>query len=665
MTLFSRLYKTLVALLLIPLVAAGPVRAATMRSGPPAAICEPTLVPIGDHPGAVRLVAATLLASLECPEGACTLRSTHTYRLRNTASQGVYVQLGLLGGSATACRPDPDVPLLGADGAEQPFLGATEEHAGTWQVAMAPGATLSLSLSYERDVAGTGLFDWWWRSSALASWGEIDGARAELRLPGVATDDALLNVQPHSAGFDGRRLVWSYEQPAALPDHGVLMVSPPIVASMDALRAAGDGAGLADALLDLRTEARLRGRAQPAWDGEIAASLGAAIAADPHSLTARLGLAEFYSQRAEEDPDGRLNYILLALRELGEAQRLAPEDAEVLTALSRGYYRAALAASETGDPASALAYLRQAEELGGPALAPEFDRSEELFMRWALGLARQGRVQEAFAEVADRLSPETMDALLHYAPPVSAVRTAVELSPGERRVEYSLWPYPPVAATTIARLTAIAQALQGVGGCDVALEGGEAQVTLRLVLPYAALPELAEQNALLREALAMPTDLLAEIILAPLQGQVTDYGVSHRPFRDLLIYREQAPLAGVLAAWQGEAEYAGWRLVELNAATPAEPRARLEQQMALAALREQEAVWECVPMGAHVAYTLTPLHDGATPDASWRVAWGEDREIVLVHSTWRWPRILAAAGLLLAIGVLLLAGGRRGRHRAR
>ena len=660
MTHRTLLYQTLLTLLLIPCLAAAPVRADAPSDASAETICEPVLVPIGE-PGGVRLVAVTLDAEVACPEGACALHSAHTYRLRNASPQATYVQLGLRAGTATSCRADPEVSLVTGDGAPVAYLGATDEYIGTWQVALGAGASLTLSWGYERDLAATRLVDWWWRSSALAPWGEVEGARAALRLPDVATDDALLEVQPHGAGFDGRRFAWSYEQASALPDHGVLMVAPPAARQVEALRAADDDVALGRVLLELRTAAGRRGYARPDWDAEIAACLTGAVAADPADVAARLALAEYYRQRADVDPDSRLNYVLLALSALEEAHRLAPDDTEVLAALSRGHYQAALATSESGDPAGALAHLRQAEALGGPDLAPEFHRSEELLLRWALGLARQGQVREAFAEIADRLSPDTLDALVRYAPPVSAVRMQVTLAPGERRVRYDLWPYPPVASATLARITEVAHALHGVAGCQVGLEGDEAQVTLELVVPYAALEELEQRHALLREALALPSDLVSEIVLAPLRGEVGEYGVSHRPLRDLLIYRERTAYSGVLAAWEAEAEYAGWRLVELNAATPADPRARLEQQMALAALREQAAVWECVPMGAHAAHALAPLADGTTPEESWLVAWGEDREITLVHSTWHWPRVLGAAGALLLLAVLLLAGAGRRR----
>jgi tetratricopeptide (TPR) repeat protein len=654
----SRLFQTLLTLLFVPCLAAAPVHAGAQVDAPPETICEPVLVPLDDLSG-VRLVAVTLDAEIACPEGACVLRSAHAYRLRNTAPQGTYVRLGLRTGSAASCRADPEIAMVSGDVAV-PYLGPTDEYAGTWQVALGAGASVTLSWGYERSIDAR-LVDWWWHSSFLAPWGEVEGARAELRLPDVATDDALLEAQPHAAGFDGRRLAWSYERASALPDHGVLMVAPPDAARLGALRAAGEGAALGRLLLELRTEAARRGRATPDWDAEIAATLSAAVRAAPEDAGARLNLAEYYRQRADVDPDSRLNYVLLALAALEEAHRLAPDDTEVLAALSRAHYQAALASSESGDPAGALAYLRQAEALGGPDLAPEFHRSEELLLRWALGLAREGRVREAFAEVADRLSPETMDALLHYAPPITAMRTAVALAPGERRVRYDLWPYPPVASATLARVTEIAHALQGVGGSQVALEGDETRLTLHLAVPYTTIGEIEDRHALLREALALPADLLSEIVLAPLRGEVREYAVSHRPFRDLLVYRERTAYAEVLAAWEAEAEYAGWRLVELNAAAPADPRARLEQQMALAALREQAAVWECVPMGAHAAYALAPLEDGTAPDESWLVAWGDDREIAQVHSTWHWPRVLGAAGAPLLLAVLLLAGSRRRR----
>jgi len=151
--------------------------------------------------------------------------------------------------------------------------------------------------------------------------------------------------------------------------------------------------------------------------------------------------------------------------------------------------------------------------------------------------------------------------------------------------------------------------------------------------------------------------------LAPLEGRVVEYGVSHRPFRDILVYREWVDLSSVLRAWQGEAEYAGWRLVELNSIPPTGERARLEQQMALAALREQQAIWATVPLGAHLALEISPLGGGSLTAPSLRVAWGESGEVRWEDTVWRRGRVAAAAAVVLLLVLALLVGSRRERTR--
>ncbi|NLD43495.1 MAG: hypothetical protein GX657_08380 [Chloroflexi bacterium] len=660
MNVWHAFSRTLLAALLFLLAAAPDVSAQEPAAGSPT-ICEPVLLPVSTADG-VRLEAAILDATLDCSAEACLLRSTHTYQLRNTSrGQGAYLQVGIPAASAGGCREDPDVALRDADGTEQPRLEGNAEYPTIWQVQLGAGGSRRLTLSYERNLGSTRLLDWWWRSARLGAWGAIDGVHVVLALPAALSDECLLDVQPHSAGFDGYNFSWSYESPSDLPDHGLTMLVPPLAERLAALRAAGSHAEEAHLLLSARAEAAALGRTVVTWDAEILAALLAALAEHPDDLAARLDLAEVYRQQAEGVPAGRLNYLLLAAQELEEARRLAGDDPTILTALAGCYFQAALAASEEADPRGALGYLRQAEALGGARLLPGFEQGEELFLRWALGLARQGQVREAFAEVADRLSPETMDALLHYAPPVTGVRMRVELSPGVRSVTYDLRPYPPVAEATLGRLTAIAAALQAEPGCDVEVLGDEAAVTLRLAVRFASLEEVAATNARLCQALAGSGDLLAAIVAAPLEGRVVEYGVSQRLFRDVFAYREEVDLSAVHQAWLGEAEYAGWRLVELNSISPAGERARLEQQLALAALREQKAIWATVPLGAQMALEIPAPEGDASVRPSWQVTWGEAREVRWVHAEWRWGRVAAVAGVVLMLGAALLIAPRRER----
>lgn len=639
--------------------------AALAQDAPPSTsgtVCEPVLMPVGGAE-AVRLEAATLNATLSCEGAACRLRSDHAYQLRNTMpGQAVSVQVGLSAPSG-GCQADADAALRIGD-ADALRLAGTAEYPALWQVDLPPGGSARLTLTYARELGEVRLLDWWWRSSRLGAWSATDGVHVELSLPVLTTDEAILDVLPYSAGFDGLRFSWSYESPTEVPDHGVTLLAPPLVARLYELRSAGGGAEYARLLLAARTEAAARGRIVPTWDAEIAAALLTTLSAHPDDLTARLDLAELYRQQAGEDEAGRLNYLLLAVQQLEEAHRLAGDDEIVLTALARCYYETALAASESGDPGGAIGYLEQAERLGGARLVPEFDRSEELFLRWALGMARQGQVGEAFARVEQRLSPETMDALLRYAPPVTEVRTRVMLLPGERHVTWDLRPYPPVAEDASARVAALAQIMRGVEGCEVGLTGDSTVLTLSLIERYGSAEEREDLQARLREALSGSGDLLAAVVRAPLEGHVDEYDVSHRPFRDVLAYRESVDLTLVAQAWQGESEYANWRLVELNSMTPEGERARLETQMALAALREQGAIWDTVPLGACVSLEVASL-DGTTPAAtSWRVLWGETREIAWSRSVWNWGRIGAVAATVLLLGLLLVLAARRGRRPA-
>jgi len=643
----SRLVLT--TLLLVLWLPAG-APAAALANEPvlaPNTVCEPTLMPVSGA-AAVRLESAILSASLKCEGENCRLRSEHVYQVQNTVpDEGVTAQVGLMP-SAGGCSPDPE-PTLRASETDLPRFPGTAEYPSAWQVTLPPAGTVRLTLTYERDLGTVHLVDWGWGSSALGAWGEVDSVRAELALPGPTTEEALLAVRPDGGGFDGLRLVWSHEGLANWPDHAASVLAPPVAARLAELRAAGGGIEYGRLLLALYTEAHARGLATPGWEGEIAAALLAAIAAQPDDPAVRMDLAELYRQQAGDDPDARRNHLLLAIRQLDEASRLSGGSADVLAALARCYYEAALAASEEGDPGAAMGYLEEAEALGGAGLLPEPGRSEALLLGWALGMAQQGQAQQAFARVADRLSPETLDTLLHYAPPVTWVDTRVLLRPGEREVVLTLSLYPPTAEDVRARLATLAQALHGVEGSAVAMDGTGAVVRLTLTEQYASQEECDALHARLLEVLSGSDDVLAAVLGAPFEGRVVECGVARRPFRDLFTYREHVDLTSVAAAWQGGSEYAGWRLAELSAATPSDEQARLETALALAALREQVAIWKQVPIGAQQTLQVAFAGADAPEPICWRVLWGETQEVTWTRSVWRWGRIGAAVGVVLVL----------------
>jgi len=639
------LSATLLCLLLVPQRA--------VASGAHA-ICQPPLLPLSSAEG-IRLEAVVLSAEITCQDDACRWHATQAYHLRNTLNdRAVTLRLGT-GRLPESClaEPLPSLALSGA-GSLSPLDGESADGA-MWETQLPPGASQRLTLTRELIIPTRYLLRWEWDGRLLASWGRADGARIELRLPTLYPHDALLYVAPDRRGFDGYRLVWNYED-AEIPLHSATMLTPPTARRLSELRRSGAHAELARLYLHVQKEAADNGWAVPDYSFEILAELSAAAVADPTDPQVTRDLAELYLQRVAEDPTQQLNYLLLAARQLERLQNLLPGDEAVRQELCRTYYRVATAASEANDPANALAYLRRADDMGGATLVPEFAGTEELYLRWAVGLARQGRIEEAYAEVADRLRPETRDVLLRYAPPLTGLHIESHLAPGAYVLVYHLRLYPPVAAQVRNRLEQLIALLNATHPTEAHVAGDGHRVRLELRVPFVDPQDMKDHTARLVQALEQEHDLLATIVAAPLQGHLRAYHVDRLLLRDRFVYQHDVDLSALASRWEQEGEYALWRIIELNSYRPDAERDRLEQELALLALREQAAVWGYVPLGGHLrAYLTAELPKGyALPEPrAWTVAWGQARTLTWEWSFWHWRRILpmgGAAVLLIALG---------------
>jgi len=640
--------------------------AAPVSASGPDTLCDAPLVLVSGSQH-VRLTAAIMEANLTCDGPSCTLDSTQTYVLRNESySEAAYLTLGLPVLGEGACRETSDLRLQDANGTIMTPAGASAEFAATWQIRLPAGSSRTLTLVHTWQIGEQRLIQWRWASSLLSSWPAIDGARVEYRLPTLATDDAFAYVQPTCLDFDGRRLVWSYEKVESLPDHGLLMVAPPTLRALNDLRNSAAHHDLARLLLEVRAEAEARHLAIPDPIGEILAALASAADDRPGNVSVHLDIARAYQAAAETYPDLRVDYLLLAVEEMESTCALMPADQTVTDLLASGYYDLAVASSEAGAPGQALNYLRHAQAIGGGTLSADAGQIENLFMRWALELAEQGRVDEALDEVSEKLSPGTLDALLRWAPPVTLTETRVTLKPGHRSIEYELRPYAPLAHSIQALVTETARAMAQVNGCTVTASTQESVITLGIEVAFSSLDDLREKNAELLRTLPAPRDLVSEMIAAPLESSVESFEIAPGLLRDRLVYRECVDLAPLKTLWNSQTEYASWRLVELTDLQPTDDRARLEVEMALTAVRNQSAIWDCVPMGAHLVYTLETAdgHPHAA-ESVWRVGWGETRNLALERSSWHWARlallsVLGVAGLALLLGALV---GRPRPHR--
>jgi len=648
-----------------------------LAAGPRIAYDLP-LVPV-DSPGFVRLEACVLAAEMRCEvakgarhlrEGGCVLQVRQTYRLHNADQvEAATLRPGVSTKADHETTQMPDVTLEDEQGAPLAAIGSSEFYDTIWELTLDPNARKTLVLTYAHPPSDGHFFRWLWEMSPLALWGTIDGARVSFRLPQYTTDDAFLLLEPYSSGFDGRTLTWEYESLENPRPHELLMLSPPTWRQINDLRASGAHQELADLYMSVREAAKHEQVPFPDYFGQILAELQAAVGAHPEDIAIRLKLAEIYRARANAVPEMRLNYLLLSAEELVAALQQRPGEGQLADALSRAYYDAARAASETGDPGGALIYLRKAGAVPGSQVSQEYVSKEDLFLRWALSLAEQGRVSEAIEQLDGILSPGAWDALLRYAPPLVSAHTEVEMALASRTVRYTFQLYPISAERTLVRIEEIARRLQGEQGCRLGLLLEADSATLELVVAYDSPAELAQRASDLLEVLSTDVDLVAAFVAAPWQSTPPRYSVRRGSLRDSYHYGEKVDLSLLEDVWKTESEYVHWRLIELRNASPDDARAKLEQSLGLIALREQSWVWEHLPSGSYWTYRVGygANAEGAS-SFDWLVSWGQVRDLQVTYSIYHRSRIVLVSlsvvgGLVLLGGIVHLAKRRRTRSR--
>lgn len=635
----------------------------SLAAEPPSG-CDFPLVPTTGS-GSIELTGLVFTAKLSCQDAQCSVDVEQTYHLHNKdGARAANLRLSLPVEAQAELAQMPGLALRNDQGGTIAPLTADAPRNAAWEVALDRGADKIVVLAYTHVIPKSDILHWCAELPFLSTWGVVESARIEFRLPQYTASDALLRVEPQETTFDGQTIFWQYEQPGGWPRHEALCISPDTWRELLRLGASGAHYERARLLMALQDAAGREKVAGLDLFPEIVAELQAALAANPGESPVRLDLAQVYRARAEARPELRLNYLLLAAQELALVLEQRPGDAQVAEALSLAYYNAATVASDTGDPGGALTYLRKARATGAQT-GQDSSKAEDLTLRWALSLAEQGRVSQAMAELAGVLSPEMESALLRYAPPLTSAHTEVRLGPSERVARMSMQLFPPSAARVQAHLQEIASRLNTLHGCQAILELDTDVATLELHVHFRSLAELKQRASGLVELLAVDADLLSALVSAPFQADLQAYAVERGYWRDQYAYREQIDLRPLQEVWETESQYVRWRMVELRNTSPTNERAQLEQRFALLALRDQLQIWEALPAGTYWVYRLTFPH---TPEASldvhWLVGWNQVRELRLEHPVYHWTSIAqagasGAAILLLLLVVVLLKRRRR------
>lgn len=623
----------------------------------PAQILATWAVVPATSPGFVEIGAVVVEAELVCEGASCRLEVTQQYRLHNrdrVKPAALRIKLA---------KPSPEARL------EAPyhisFKGASPmpwEETAIRDIALSPDEQGTLEVTSRHDVGQGAFLEWAWDMSALANWGQVVSARVEWRLPMHVTEDIFLDIQPPPASFDGRTLVWEFEALTSPPRFRIAMIAPPVWQELRTLSAAEDHSGLAKRYLLLKDEAAQRRLTYPDPFEKILAELQLALANDTTRVEAHTLLADLYRRRAEAVPALRLNYLVLAAREYEALRALRPSDDEVAKRLSQTLFDAALTASEEGDPAGALGYLRQAQAVDARAL-PQSD-VERLMLRWAVELALGGRAAQALGELEGALSPAMKESLFRYAPPFRWAHTEVFLAEGVRTVTYRLGLYELSAGHTREQLRSLAERVRGIPNCQAELnapaDSSSLEMTIRI--RWGALAELRAASEAVAKACTLEDGFLASFVAAPWRTDLAVYEARPTWLTHEWRYEEAVDLSSVSSTWEAEALYSHWHLIEVRNASPLEERAVLERQLALAVLNDQARVWDGLPTACVWAYR-TESPTGTPPRVlSWPVLWGDTKRLVGGQRTFRWGRALplvGGTGVILGVGCLTRAFRRR------
>lgn len=619
-----------------------PVRAIAADGG----LCTPVLAPLGG-PGFAALEALSVSVSVSCAAGTCTaISEQRLYLVNRDQVAPAIVNLGI-----TSC--DATIMSLSANGASV----ATD--ASSHAITLAPRAKADVFATITSSAPEAPVLNGELRLAEAERWGIIDNTHVELSLPPAAIgSDQAITPPPHRLAVE--RAVWDWAHSAK----DILWVSlgPSLQRDLAEAMRTGDGARLAELLVSIETAAA----PLPSWretEPQILAALQSAVDAAPAESRPRLLLAQAYLALADQRPDRRLNYLLLGLQQLDAISEAAMPAADLAQRRSEALYQAALAAHAGGDPASALAYLNRAADL----TTDEHIRQaqDEFLLLWGLDLARQGQVAAAIAMLDEASQLPVARELRRFAPPFRHAHTYVTLGPTTRTVDYELALYEPVAAETSADIAQALSAIGGLPGIQVSDQiGSLSQRQFTIALSFEHVAQLHERQAQLVDALDVYGGLVTELIAAPWRGEVSVWEMASPYWGRELTYAEETDTLTFLKAWQGDADYAGWWLVELLAQEPGTDADLAVHELSLLALREQTALWQALPDNAQWTFELE--HPVIANSPKWQVTSGQQRPLSYQQRWYDWRRagqVMAGLGLALVALSLLVTLIRHRRAR--
>jgi len=626
-------------------------------------------------PGFVELSGVRVTTQISCRGKQCQLQIVQVYDLVNRdqvkpAEVRLAIEQTTL--SSDEILSTKDITLTISPNGESPDISQT--WTGHWRQQERKRITLTHTL----DLPDQSILAWQWDMRPLASWSTVTSARITWLLPFLMTDDAFLLRSPYPTGFDGHTLWWEYERPSELPEIRIVMIHPLVWKALRDAEKRGDDSAISEYYVNILNETGRLGIAVEDGYLRALAALQATIAKSPSSKEARLQLADLYLERASaSDQQNSLHYLTLAAEQLQAILYMAPSDIETAQKLANIYMRAARLCSDLNDPGAALDYLHQAAALQGATALSDGELLETLRLRWALDLARQGRIQEALTELDEILPPASRDALLRYAPPIASARVAITTSTHLRQARYTLGLYGPTATDTLAHLQELLSQLDALPCCQAHLEVtpptegsplSTSQAIFTVIVPYENARQLRESADTIHNVLSAEPNLLETLIASPWGKQVRPLEVIETWLTQEYRYAEQVDLEQTAKSWYEFSEFARWRLAELTQlpSPQDDEQQRTERTLAILALQDQCQVWDSIPAATYWVYGVELPNKQEEGPSRWIVGWNEQRELRIVRRDIKWRSaglaICALSTVLLLLSLAIHIA--RSKHRA-
>ncbi|MCD6303095.1 MAG: hypothetical protein J7M15_06190 [Anaerolineae bacterium] len=607
----------------------------------PSQLSGPLLLPQTD-PGSIELVGLSHIVTLRATEAGTIACGTQRYTIRNDGDQPTEIRLSL---ASDAIIHHLNVTQDGATVTLGSLLPATMD------LALERDQSTQLVVTYETGTIPGHVLCWGWDLTPLERWGQVPPTRVVLRYPSSVTDEVLWETSPPYGKLFGNEFTWDLASPQLME---AIILAPATWDEIARSRTEDDAQALARLYLSISSDATALGLSGRMAYAAAIGELVTAVKRAPENTELRSMLADVYVARSEMQPDSRLVYLSLAIQQL-EAVTPAEQTPAIRERLGELHLEAAFAAEDQGDPSLAREHLRAAENLLGEDLVEQ--RQESLAMRLALSLAEEGRLDQALDALQGKISPQTRDALLRYAPPFASVVTTVTMTSKMRISEQRFQLYAPTADETRQALAGLATLLDSRESVEahLAVDGETALLTVKAVWPD--LETLREISKQLTEALDQE-QLLSAVVASPWHGTPETHAQERDLWRTSVHYEEIVDLQHLQTLWKNEESLAEWQAVEIEAALSPGTEPTFEELLARYALSQQRDIWRDIPLSSY--WIIQVASDGDDdPQPVGRVAFGDVRRISATSIKYHRGRLVLAGltGGAFAVVLLALAAG--------